>query len=414
MIQNGGLWLGMAVALGIGLLIGVERERRKGAGPARAAAGIRTFALVSLLGAASSAVGDELLLAAAAIGVAALATVAYWRSRDKDPGLTTEAAMLLTLMLGGLSVREPALAAGLGVAVAVLLAARGVIHHFVRHVLTEAELHNGLVLAAAALVIYPLIPDGPVGPFGVIQPRTIWGIVLVVLLISAAGHVALRTLGPRFGLPVAGFVGGFVSSTATIAAMGAHSRRHAGQLPPAVAGAVLSTAATLVQLVAVLAVTSPAALMALRVPLVLWALVACIYGAAFAWRGIRQAPSVPGEPGRAFGLGAALGFAALVGATQLLSGVLEQRYGAGGMLAASAVAGLADLHAAAASVAALVASGRITADAATIPVLVGLTANCAIRAVVAVTAGGWRFAMPVIAGLALMLAAAWTGAILRP
>ena len=117
------LLLNLAVALGIGLLIGAERERRKGQGPARAPAGIRTFSVVSLAGAISVMVGGALVLAVTVAGVAALTAVAYFRSRDEDPGLTTEIALVLTALLGGLAMQQPALAAGIAVALAALLAA---------------------------------------------------------------------------------------------------------------------------------------------------------------------------------------------------------------------------------------------------------------------------------------------------
>ena len=116
--------LNLAVALGVGILIGAERERRKGEGPSRSPAGIRTFAVTSLAGAISFIVGGEALFAVATAGVIILTAVAYWRGHDDDPGLTTEIALILTALLGGLSMQQPALAAGLAVIVAVLLAAR--------------------------------------------------------------------------------------------------------------------------------------------------------------------------------------------------------------------------------------------------------------------------------------------------
>src|SRR5512146_2004873 len=106
-------------ALAIGLLIGAERERRKGEGPSRSPAGIRTFAIASLIGAVTVAVGDVWLLAVAVLAIAALATAAYIHSPQDDPGLTTEAALIVTVLLGGLSVHYPGVAAGTAVAVAV-------------------------------------------------------------------------------------------------------------------------------------------------------------------------------------------------------------------------------------------------------------------------------------------------------
>src|SRR5208282_3004446 len=131
--------LNLAVAVGIGLLIGGERERRKGEGRTRSPAGILTFTVTSLAGAISFIVGGEIALAVTTAGVITLTAVAYWRTHEEDPGLTTEIALILTALLGGLSVHQPALAAGVAVAAAILLAARTPLHHFVRSVLTEEE-----------------------------------------------------------------------------------------------------------------------------------------------------------------------------------------------------------------------------------------------------------------------------------
>src|SRR6185369_9030933 len=101
------LILNLAVALGIGLLIGAERERRKGEGPSRSPAGIRTFTVASFAGAISLIVGGEVLFAIATAGVILLSTVAYWRGDEDDPGLTTEIALIVTTLLGGLSMQRP-------------------------------------------------------------------------------------------------------------------------------------------------------------------------------------------------------------------------------------------------------------------------------------------------------------------
>src|SRR2546423_12508067 len=102
------LVVGFLVALGVGLLIGIDRERHKGDGTARHPAGLRTFTLAALLGAISMALDSELLLAAMALGMVAFAGLSYWRARDSDPGLTTETALIVTTLLGGLAIREPA------------------------------------------------------------------------------------------------------------------------------------------------------------------------------------------------------------------------------------------------------------------------------------------------------------------
>lgn len=193
--------VGFAIALGIGLLIGPERERRKGDGPSRAAAGIRTFAIVSLVGAAGQAIGGEVLLAAVVAGVAALAGLSYWRSGPDDPRLATEAALLLTTLLGALAMSHPELAAGIGVVATGLLHSREKIHGFVRSALTEDELRDAIILAAATLVVLPLLADEPLDAYGVLNLRLVWIVVILVMAVSGAGCIAIRLFGVRFGLP---------------------------------------------------------------------------------------------------------------------------------------------------------------------------------------------------------------------
>ena len=242
--------LGFVIALGIGLLIGIDRERHKGEGPTREAAGVRTFTLTALAGAAAGAINSDALMAAVAIGVVGLAALSYWRSSSHDPGLTGEIALVTTALLGMLTMSAPTLAAGAGVVVAVLLYSREGLHHFVRSSLTDDELRDALIFAGATLVVLPLLPDDPIDPYGVLNLRKIWIVVVLIMAISGAGYIAVRLLGVRFGLPVSGFASGFVSSSATIAAMASRVKETPDLLKPAAAGAVLSTVATIVQLAA--------------------------------------------------------------------------------------------------------------------------------------------------------------------
>ncbi len=406
------LVLNLAVALGIGLLIGIDRERRKGTGPDRAAAGIRTFTITSLCGAVAVVAGGELLLAVVTVGVFALAAVAYWRASDRDPGLTTEVALVATVLLGGLAVHLPALAAGLGVIVAGLLTARTAIHRFVRSALTEDEVRDGLIFAGATLVVLPLLPDKAMGPYGALNPHTIWIVVVLVMGVSALGYVAVRLMGARFGLPLAGLVSGFVSSIATIGAMGTRARRNGKLLRPAVAGAVLSTMATMIQMAILLAVTDAATLSALSLPLACGGAAALAYGGLFTALALSHDVERQDEHGRAFSLKSALLFAALLAAILLAAAALQDRFGSAGVLVVAGVAGLADSHSAAISVASLVAGGKLDTTGAVVPVLAALTTNTVTKMVFAVTAGGPGFALRVVPGLVLVIAAAWAGTLL--
>ncbi|HET9472932.1 MAG TPA: DUF4010 domain-containing protein, partial [Steroidobacteraceae bacterium] len=243
------------VALGAGLLIGVERERRTKEEETPSAAGVRTFAITALLGALVALSNSLVLLAATALGVVTFTALSYTKSHDADPGLTTEIALLATFVIGVLAASQPVLAAAAGVIVVVLLVSRGALHGFAKRELSDQELRDAVLLAAAAILVLPLLPDEPIDPWHVINPRLVWKLTVLIMLVDAAGYVAQRLVGARAGLPISGLLGGFVSSTAVVATMGKRAQGDPKVLPAAVAGAALSNVATVVQLAMVLAVS---------------------------------------------------------------------------------------------------------------------------------------------------------------
>lgn len=401
----------LAVALGVGLLVGAERERRNRERGAPAAAGIRTFAIAALASVVSCLVGGAMLLAVTTAAAGLLAAVGYWFTRDPDdPGLTTEFALVLTVLIGGLTVRGPALAAGLGAALALLLASRTPLHHFVRQVLTRQEVDDGLLLAAATLIVLPLLPDRLLVPFGVINPRTVWTLVLLVLAVEAAGHAAVRAFGSRFGLPLAALAAGFVSSSATIGAMGARAKNTPTLLASASAAAVLSTVATVIQMGVVIGATSMETLRAMTPALIGAGVTASLYGAIFTLQALRVPAEAELAPGRAFSLASAAIFALVLTTVLVVAAALRNLFGEAGVIAAAVAAGFADAHAAAISVAALAANGAIRPSDAVVPILTGFSANTASKLVFALSSGDRRFAARVIPGLLLVAAGAWIGA----
>jgi len=407
------LALRLSVALGIGLLIGAERERRKGTGRYRSAAGIRTFALAALAGAVTLLVGGELLLAVSAATVAIFNTVAYRRTSHNDPGLTSEMALFATLLLGALAIVHPSAAASLGVIVTVLLAARTRLHHLIRDALTEQEAYDALLFAAASLVILPLMPNHAVGPYGVLNPRRFWELVILILAISGAGHIALRSIGPRLGLVFAGFAGGFVSATATIGSLGARAAHDRHLERGAIAGAVLASVSTIILMAIVLITVSPSTARAATLALLFPSIAAIFYSIFFLVGTSTRGKHFASEPGRAFSLRAALLFAATLFLVLLLSTVVMHRFGAAGLIVAAGLTGFADTHATAISVASLVNSGKLAAGDAVVPILMGFTTNTLTKAIVAATLGGWRFALNILPGLVIIVLAAWASLLFR-
>ena len=403
----------LGAALAVGLLVGIERERSKGQGPRRAAAGVRTFTLIALAGAISLELGGPpaFLVVAAIIGV--FAAISYVRTFRHDAGLTTEVAMVITVLLGGLALSEPQVAGALAVVVTIILASRTKVHDWINNVLTDDEVRDGLVLAAAALVILPLLPAKPVDPWGVVDLRKLWTLAVLVMAINGLGYIAVRALGAKTGLALAGLFSGFVSSTATIGAMGSRSKARPELHRSAVAGAAASSIATVVQLAIVVGLVSMPTLAQLLPSLILSGLAATAYAGLFTLRSVRETTEQELPAGRPFSPKTALLFVLVVGIALAISTALTNWLGDRGLLLATGIAGLGDTHAAAISAASLAAVGKAQVPLAAMAVLIGFTTNSVSKAVVAFSLGDRRFALQLLPGIVLMVLAAWAGWFVR-
>jgi len=398
--------IGLLTALGVGLLVGIERERARTDGSAQTA-GVRTFALTALLGAIAALLDSPALTVCFAVLVGLHSAVGYFRTASTDPGMTTEIALLLSYLLGVYALNDPVVAAALGLTVTILLTARGWLHAFVRQRLSEQELHDALLLGAAALVVLPLLPDRTVDPWQVLNPRTIWKYAVLLMLVNGLGYVALRALGPSRGLPLSGLVSGFVSSSATHGAMGSLARSKPEAMSAAVAGAALSSVATVLQLALIVALLDAHLLRFMAAPLLAAFLCTVAYGAAFLRHALRGKQESSIGKGRAFNPRMAISFALLMGVVLMLTALAQHYFGVNGVYAGSAISGLADAHAAAASSANLNARGALPDAAARTAILLAFSTNAITKAVLAFSYGGPRFGFRLLPGLVLTVAAAW-------
>jgi uncharacterized membrane protein (DUF4010 family) len=395
---------GLGVAFGCGLLIGIDRERRKGAGPTRAYAGMRSFALAAVVGALSQLLGGALVILGGTL-IVALSVVAYWRDQSDDPGITTELALFLSFLLGVAAIGQPALAAGIAVVIAATLNLRSPLHHFARVSLKKTELRDALILAGAALVVRPLLPDARHAWLLGINPKSLWTLVILIMCIQGAAHIGLRLTGPRLGLAVSGFAAGFVSSVATVAAMGARCRQDNGLRAACVAGALLSSIATFVLLWVVAFTVAPAHVGQVALPLVCGT-IAALAVAALSLVGGRVQHAYAPSSGRAFSVRQALLFALLLSAASAALAYANAQRGKDALLMGTAVTGFFDVHAAVGSALSLLASGAADPRAAVLAMLLAITTNTLSKGAAAL-AGGWQFALRVNGSLALVLAAAW-------
>ncbi|OKH85250.1 membrane protein [Mycobacterium sp. ST-F2] len=387
------------VALAIGLLLGLERERSHAR---KLPAGSRSFALLSLAGAVAAGFGQWVIVVGF-LGVGALIALAYFRTSAEDPGTTTATAALVAYLLGALAYSRPAVAVALAVVVAGLLVSKNRIHRFARDIMTEVELEDAIKFLVVAFVILPLLPDRGLGPYGVLNPEKVWALVVLLTGIGWVGYIGVRALGPERGLLVTGIAGGFVSASATTASMGRLSRTTPSLRAP-LAASLLASLATFVQLLIVIAVVDIEVLRRLWPPVAAGAAVLVVI-AAVVYRGAGRpeqsaTTAVEGAPAsRPFALRPALILAAVLTLALLVGRWGADVLGTQGAVLAAFAAGLADAHAGSVAAASLAAKGDITVDTALLAVAAALGSNLIVKTVLAFTAGGGRFGLRFLAGM---------------
>ena len=398
-----------AAALGTGLLIGIERERSQ---PPESPAGLRSFVLAALAGAVAGALGG--VAVAVAVAAFALLTLAgYLQTRQSDPGLTTEFALLLTVLLGALAQNAPGLAAALGVLVAGTLAAKSVLHDFARRVLSAQELQHALLLGAAALIVLPLLPDRRIDWLAGLNLHRLWLLAVLVMAIESLGHIAVRALGTGRGLALSGLAGGFLSSTATIAGMAQRAKQVPAMYGACLRGATTSNLATAIELSALVAVLAPALLPGLALALLPYAAGA---GLALLWIWRRALASASGladddplDSRRPFSPWHALIFAAALTVVLLAAEAARAVSGPAGAIATIGLAGFADAHSASASAAQLGAGGALPQQQALLAIGLALSTNAVSKTLAGFAGAQARFGLSNALIQAAIIALFWSG-----
>jgi uncharacterized membrane protein (DUF4010 family) len=411
------LSLGLAVVAG--LLVGLEREQ---SAPTHKAAesflgGARTYPLVALTGALAGLLGRDFgapVVVVAFAAVVVFLVVAYVDvvRRGSDRGLTSEAAFLITFLLGALSVAHDIIPQGgrrvftvLGAAVAVtaLLSSKPVVQPLIRRISRE-DVVSVLKFLIVALLLVPWLPDRDFGPLGALNLRTIGWMMLLVAGVSFVGYAATRLLGPERGLTVTGFVGGLVSSTAVTLAMSARSRGNPALARPAALAVVLASSIVFVRVLLVVAFVSFKLATTLAVPMLAMTVVG-LGACAILYR--RSATGGPGEPlqfKNPVNLSSAFEFALIFAAVMAGSKLASHYLGSAGVYAAALIAGTADMDAIALSMAEMAGAQVPLAVAATAVVLAGFT-NTVVKGGMAMALGSWGYARIVIGSFAAILAA---------
>jgi uncharacterized membrane protein (DUF4010 family) len=194
-----------------------------------------------------------------------------------------------------------------------------------------------------------------------------------------------------------------------VGAMGARAKETPSLISSAVAGATLSSLATVLQLVMLLAAIHRPTLQALIWPLAFGGVSIAIYGLVITLHSLHKNAAEINKPSKTFSVKTALLFAAIIAVALVVSSALKAWFGQAGLVVASAAAGVADVHAAAISVASLAAASKVSPDSAIIPILVAFSVNAISKAVMAFASGGKDFSRQVILGLIVQISATWAG-----
>ncbi len=398
----------LLVALLVGFLIGLDRERTEARKERRLFAGVRTFPLIALAGAVPMLLMDRAgpaLLVASFAAVAGVAVVSYLRSSAAgDIGATTEIAALATFLLGALAGGgDLVVAAAAGVAIAVLLVAKPRLEAFSR-ALTQEELAATLELAVISVIILPLAPNRGYGPWSLLNPFEIWLIVVLVSALGFAGFVAVRLWGEERGLAVTGIVGGVVSSTAVTVAMATQARDAKGLARTAAAATVLASTIMCAR-VLVLAGAIDLRILPRLLPV---AGAMAVVGGVAAWLLARHPSSAsvdtaPTKFSNPFKLTAAASFGVIFALILLLVRVAQEYGGARGMYAVAALSAVADVDAVAMALTRL-GSGQEAWAAPATGVNIAMVTNTLVKMGIALVMGAGSFRRYVAQALLAMSA----------
>jgi uncharacterized membrane protein (DUF4010 family) len=404
----------LGLALAIGFLIGVERGwRSREEAEGERAAGLRTFALTGLSGGLWALLAEEVgdvVFAAGFLAFAAAITLFRWRETEHEGrfGATTVVAAFLTFALGAYAIVGDMIAAAAGaVATAALLAAKEVLHTWLK-ALSWEELRAALILLAMSFVVLPVLPDEGYGPYEALNPYSLWLMTIVVAGVSFIGYVAVKVAGTRYGTLIAGVAGGLVSSTVTTLDLARKAKAAPANARMFLAGAIAASVTMFGRVGIVVVLFGPSLLERLAAPLAAAAvvLIAAALVLIAPWAKTEQMSEGEGaQLKNPFDLREALGFAALLAVILVLSKALTAMFGAEGSVGLAAVAGIADVDAITLSMTQLAGSGGSSALEAALAILVAVAANSLSKSALAIFAGGrWFGSLYLAISLAALVA----------
>jgi uncharacterized membrane protein (DUF4010 family) len=389
-----------AISLAIGLLIGIERERR-----IDPKAGLRTFALVGMLGCLSALIAERVgsgwivALGMFAVGAMMIAATLADPQDDGDPGTTSVVAMMVCYGLGAaVWFGYATLAIMLAIATTVLLYFKAQLHSMTTS-LTHKDLISVLQFAVLSFVVLPILPDRDFGPYQAFNPHHIWWMVVLISGLSLAGYAALRLIGGEHGAAVIGFFGGLVSSTATTMVFARHARGHGELARTATLVILLANLTVILRMTLVSGVVAPDLLAPLALVLgagFVLGLVVTLYG----WRSLTEHGALPmPEVKNPTEIRTALSFSLLYAVVLLLSAWLQDIAGSKGLYLVSLAAGLTDVDAITLSTLHLYNTEKLGQFQAVAGIALAVLSNLSFKIGLVVAIGGRGLAQRALPGL---------------
>lgn len=401
----------LAIAILTGALIGLEREYHHRLKKETGFAGLRTFTFFAVLGNLSAwiaVLGHPWMLPVAFLGVVVLLGVSHYRSTvpERDRGMTTEVAALITFLIGVLvALQKTEVSVALAVVVAALLSAKPAFRTWVDR-LTPEDIYTTLKFAVVAFVVFPILPNRPYGPLGTLNPHEIWIMVVLISGVSFLGYIALKLLGPERGVALSGLLGGLASSTAVAVSFSRRSRENPELVSGCALAVVIASTVMAGRIAALVVAVDPSLLKVLWIPLVAMGLTG-VLAALFLWRKSRYYGQTGAglEIRNPFRLSTVLTFGAAYAVVLFLVKAGQAFLPTGSTTAVAALSGLTQIDAITLSMAKLTREGTAASHAAAALVVVGALSNTVSKAVIAAVLGHPRLRPPVFLGLGLVFAA---------
>lgn len=411
-------WWRFAAALLIGALIGLEREFVQQRSGDQEFGGIRTFALMSLMGAVAAFLTDRfgiLIFIAAYLGLILMLWVGNLGPalRGEEEGITTEVAALMVPLLGAMVVwDEPAIAAALGVVTALILALKPGLHNLARR-MSAADLRATLEFAIISAVILPLLPNRGFGPFGVLNPAQIWLLVVLVSGIGFVGYILMKVLGAEEGIGLTGLLGGLVSSTATTISFAGCSKTSAGLSSAFAQGILLASAVMFPRMLIEVAVVNASLLSSVSIPLGAMLVTAGVIVFVL-WR--RRSDDEQGDKttvnlGNPLRWQTAVTFALVFAVVLVAVRAANEYLGSAGVYVTSILAGLTDVDSITLSVADLSLIGELDARVASIAIALAALVNTTVKGVMVMSLGSNELRKVVLRAGVIVLAAGILGTV---